>query len=337
MLIANPIYDVVFKYLLDDAEIARGLLSAILGVEIVSLDVKPQETLVRDEAGEIKIFHLDFKAVINLAEGGQKTVLIELQKAKKSHDIIRFRTYLGENYTKEEVRKNEKGEMESSAIEIVTIYILGFELKKVPVPALKVSRKYTDAITNEEIFVEDDDFITKLTHESYTIQIPRLKHDQRNQLEEVLEIFSQDFITDDLHNFEFKKDTQNPLVKKMVKRLSRAAADKKIKRIMDAEDMIERLVNRESEGKLKDQAEKYEKKLEEKDNVITELEEEKKESQDKLEKERKENQEKLDKLEKESQDKLERERKEYQDEMKVRDEKYAELARKFEEFLNKSN
>ena len=55
MLIANPIYDVVFKYLLDDAEIARGLLSAILGVEIVSLDVKPQETLVHDEDGEIKI------------------------------------------------------------------------------------------------------------------------------------------------------------------------------------------------------------------------------------------------------------------------------------------
>ena len=270
MLIANPIYDVVFKYLLDDAEIARGLLSAILGVEIVSLDVKPQETLVHDEDGEIKIFHLDFKAVVNLAEGGQKTVLIELQKAKKSHDIIRFRKYLGDNYTKQEVRKNEKGEMESSAIEIVAIYILGFELKKVPVPALRVSRKYTDAITNEEIFMEDDDFITKLTHESYTIQIPRLKHDQRNQLEEVLEIFSQDFITDDLHNFEFKKDTQNPLVKKMVKRLSRAAADEKIKRIMDAEDMIERLVNRESEGKLKDLSEKYEKKLEEKDSVIIE-------------------------------------------------------------------
>lgn len=31
MLIANPIYDVVFKYLLEDIEIARGLLTAILG------------------------------------------------------------------------------------------------------------------------------------------------------------------------------------------------------------------------------------------------------------------------------------------------------------------
>ena len=31
MIIANPIYDVVFKYLLEDADIARDLLSTILG------------------------------------------------------------------------------------------------------------------------------------------------------------------------------------------------------------------------------------------------------------------------------------------------------------------
>jgi hypothetical protein len=57
ILIANPIYDVVFKYLLEDAFIAKELLSTILGVGIVELTVKPQETLVNDEtSGEIKIF-----------------------------------------------------------------------------------------------------------------------------------------------------------------------------------------------------------------------------------------------------------------------------------------
>ena len=57
----------------------------------------------------------------------------------------------------------------------------------------------------------------------------------------------------------------------MVKRLSKAAADDKIKRTMDAEDMIERLVNREAEGKLREQADIYEKKLDEKDNTFAEL------------------------------------------------------------------
>ena len=33
--IANPIYDVVFKYLLDDEKVARLLLSALLGKEVL--------------------------------------------------------------------------------------------------------------------------------------------------------------------------------------------------------------------------------------------------------------------------------------------------------------
>jgi hypothetical protein len=44
MLIANPIYDVVFKYMMEDMDIAKGLLSAILKEEIVSLEVRPQES-----------------------------------------------------------------------------------------------------------------------------------------------------------------------------------------------------------------------------------------------------------------------------------------------------
>jgi hypothetical protein len=33
ILIANPIYDVVFKYLLEDIDIAKELLSTILGTK----------------------------------------------------------------------------------------------------------------------------------------------------------------------------------------------------------------------------------------------------------------------------------------------------------------
>jgi hypothetical protein len=269
MIIANPIYDVVFKYLLEDAEIARELLSTILGVNIVELNVKPQETIVKDDSGEIKIFHLDFKAIISTNNGVQKTVLIELQKAKKSHDILRFRRYLGDNYSKEEIRVNAEGETEGYAIEIITIYILGFKLVGVEVPVLKVSRSFTDAIT-QEVVSADNEFITKLTHESFTIQIPRLRHDQRSKLEEVLEVFSQDNISDDLHNLVYSSESKNPLVKKIVKRLSKAASDEKIKRTMDAEDMIDRLINREA----KEQAKVYEEKLKLKEEVIKSKEQE---------------------------------------------------------------
>jgi hypothetical protein len=261
ILIANPIYDVVFKYLLEDIDIAKELLSTILGTNILELIVKPQETIVKDDtSGEIKIFRLDFKAVIKLSDGGHKSVLIELQKAKKSHDISRFRTYLGENYKKQETLTLNDGTQEPVSLEIVSIYILGFNLDGVEVPVLKVSRTYTDAITNEVVSANND-FITKLTHESYTIQVRRLKHDQRNKLEEVLEVFSQDSLTKDMHNIQIVDNSKNPLVKKIVKRLSKAAGNETIKRKMDAEDMIERLVNREAKERLQKITEEYEEKL----------------------------------------------------------------------------
>ncbi len=249
ILIANPIYDVVFKYLLDDNNIARELLSTILGETITELNIKPQETIIKDDtSGEIKIFRLDFKAVIKLENGLSKTVLIELQKAKQSHDISRFRTYLGENYKKLETIILPDGRQDIISLEIVSIYILGFNLEGVNVPVLKVSRTYTDAITNE-IVAANNDFITKLTHECYTIQIKRLKHEQRNKLEEVLEIFSQDNVTENTHSLKVSTESTNPLVKKMVKRLSRAASNEDVRLKMEAEDLIERLIRRETEAK----------------------------------------------------------------------------------------
>lgn len=41
MIVANLIYDVVFKYLPEDTEITRELLSTILGEEILTIELKP--------------------------------------------------------------------------------------------------------------------------------------------------------------------------------------------------------------------------------------------------------------------------------------------------------
>ena len=72
MLIANPIYDVVFKYLLEDIEIARELLSTILGEEIVNLELKPQETATEHTSYSISIIRFDFKAIIKTKNGETK-------------------------------------------------------------------------------------------------------------------------------------------------------------------------------------------------------------------------------------------------------------------------
>lgn len=59
LLMANPIYDCVFNYLLTDAEIAKELLAAILGEEIVSLEALPREKY-EQKTSEHRISRLRF-------------------------------------------------------------------------------------------------------------------------------------------------------------------------------------------------------------------------------------------------------------------------------------
>lgn len=41
--IANPIYDAVFKYLMEDSRVARTILSALLKREVVELEMRKHE------------------------------------------------------------------------------------------------------------------------------------------------------------------------------------------------------------------------------------------------------------------------------------------------------
>jgi len=102
MHIANPIYDVVFKYLLEDNKVAKLLLSAIIGEQIEELDFSAQERTVevprsKKESQPLTVCQFDFSAKVK-TENGYKTISIELQKAKYLADLIRFRRYLGLHY-----------------------------------------------------------------------------------------------------------------------------------------------------------------------------------------------------------------------------------------------
>jgi hypothetical protein len=250
MIIANPIYDVVFKYLLEDIEIARELLSVILGEEIISLEIKPQETTTETPASSVSILRFDFKAVIKTQAGTSKKVLIELQKAKQVFDVMRFRRYLGENYKKEDEVKSDDGKTEKRPLPIVTIYFLGFPLDNIENAVVKINREYRDVITQEIINVKED-FVELLTHDSYLIQIKKLLGKSRTKLERVLQVFSPQYQTQDKHQMDFKGDVNEPLVKKMIDRLGRAIASDDIRDKMDVEDEIDRIFERELKKQIK--------------------------------------------------------------------------------------
>lgn len=77
--IANPIYDSVFKYLMEDERIAKTILSALLKKDVVSIQARPHEysNQIRDS---ISMFRIDFSAKVQDADGSEHLILIELQK-----------------------------------------------------------------------------------------------------------------------------------------------------------------------------------------------------------------------------------------------------------------
>ena len=288
MIIANPIYDVVFKYLLEDMDIARGLFSTIIGEDVIDLVVQPQEVMVQTiQATEIiRILRLDFKATIRTKTGQTKMILVELQKARKLFDIMRFRTYLGENYKKGEDVVNDKGETETNPLPIITIYFLGFKLDHITNAAIKVDRTYRDADTGESLSPDiKEPFIENLTHDSYVIQIPFLGDVVKTQMQKVLRVFNQKFKKkEDRHRLDFSENTDSPLVQKMLDRLNRAITSEEIMAEMNAEDEVEKAfarierqlelsrqeakMNKEEAEKNKKEAEKNKEEAEEKDRQL---------------------------------------------------------------------
>lgn len=252
--IANPIYDVVFKYLMNDEKVAKLLLSAIIGKEVVSLEFRPTEH--HFPVGEmLAVLRMDFSARIVDENGHQELVIIELQKAKLASDIMRFRRYLGEQYANKEnmVREPAPEYPYRKALPILSIYFLGHTLEHAKAPVVRVNRHYVDAATGEQIH-ERETFIESLTHDSVIIQIPYLKGHRRTELEQLLALFDQSSATDDPHFLAINERDLPERYRPLLRRLQKAIADPSVRQSMDAEDdLIEEIKDYQRLITLKEQ------------------------------------------------------------------------------------
>ena len=107
MLIANPMYDAAFKYLMDDDASARLLVGAVLDEEVESLQPLPQERAGKAQPapapGELlTVRRVDFAATARTASGDRLRVLVEVRKARFTDEVMRFREYLGRHYADRE-------------------------------------------------------------------------------------------------------------------------------------------------------------------------------------------------------------------------------------------
>ncbi len=261
MRIANPMYDAVFKYLMDDNQLAKLLISTILNEEIIELVFNPQEQTTKlDYPHHFTVYRLDFAATIKNAAGETRKILIEVQKAKLASDIMRFRRYIGEQYRNPNTVL-ETSEGTKQALPLLTIYFLGHALEHSQAPVIHVKRESRDLATHQPL-AQKESFIESLSHDSYIIQIPYLGEHKRNAVEELLQIFNQDRISRDKHILEINDSDIHERYRPILRRLQRAIAEPEVENAMEIEDDIlselqdlERLIDKERQRADKAQAE----------------------------------------------------------------------------------
>ena len=187
--VANPIYDSVFKFLMDDHRVARTILSALLKKEVLSVEMRRHEhpNITRDN---ISMFRIDFAAKVREDDGTERLILIELQKTWVDTETLRFRRYLAAQYNAEENMQSE-GKDKGYAIPMVAIYLLGHRIGDIDKPVVYVNRKAVDYDGKEIHNGESDPFINSLTHDSIIVQIPLLHGKINNKLDKVLSVFDQ--------------------------------------------------------------------------------------------------------------------------------------------------
>ena len=227
--VANPIYDSVFKYLMEDERIARTLLSALLKKEVVEVQIRRNE-YTNSYRDNISMFRIDFGARIREADGSLRLILIELQKTWLDTETLRFRQYLGAQYANKENMVHE--EMRPPyGIPMVAVYILGHRVGNINVPVLYVNHKSYDYDGHEVTQGLPDPFVDSLVHDSIIVQIPLLHGQINNRLFKVLSVFDQtnkekdnrQVVELDDANYEGDADMQY-----ILRRLFKASSDAKL-------------------------------------------------------------------------------------------------------------
>ena len=266
MTIANPIYDTVFKYLMEDERIARTILSALLKEDIVKVEVRPHE-YTNGQKELLSIFRIDFGATVRKDNGEEQLLLIELQKSWLPTETLRFRQYLGVHY------QNPKNIVADSAdrhaLPMVAVYLLGHTVGEIEEPVIYV---------RHEVFSYDDKpvtrgipnkFVDSLNHDSIIVQIPRLHGKVNNRLDKVLSIFDQSRVCNDNQHYlsidDNSYETSDSDMQPIIHRLLMAASNIEMRQNMNVEDEYYSII-KEQEGKLFG----LEKELAEKSNQLAE-------------------------------------------------------------------
>ena len=240
--VVNPIYDTVFKYIMQDEKVAKVLIGNILKTKVVSIQMNNNEYAAMLPDGK-KVFKLDFSATILDKAGKHQLVHIEVQKALEEGEIMRFRHYLGAIYmdatkkyqeTITNPKTNEKITVEHP-LPIHTIYILGHELGSgLSNSVMHGENIFTDQDGNIIQIPENNDYINGLTHTVTFVIAPLTKQNVKTHLDRLLSIFSDcEPNKEEIEIDEYFNDSDD--YRTLMKALQKASVDKQLRGNLELE------------------------------------------------------------------------------------------------------
>ena len=191
-----------------------------------------------------------------------RVILIELQKTWLDTETLRFRQYLGAQYSnKINIRDDSP---KGFAYPMVAVYLLGHRVGNINEPVVYVNHDVYDY--DGEVIKEgkEEPFVESLTHNSIIVQIPQLRGRVNNRLDKILSIFDQskkDTEDKQVLNIDEKKYEDDADMMYMLHRLTAAAANSEMRQDMNVEDEYYKaiedrdtaIMKREKELKEKDE------------------------------------------------------------------------------------
>ncbi len=286
VIIPNPIYDVVFKYLMEDKDSAKIILSTLINEKIIKLDLEPlshsekkeeqniKELRIKDPKtdDDIRLLHLDFTATVKLPDGKEELIMIELQKASKPDDIFRFKRYISKNFQKKVEKeiidhKTKAVKVVKVPIRLIPIFILNFRIEHEVNDLLVKTNNIKEGVFTNKNLQKSNEFIDNLTYSIWVVQLPNIKkieksesykeNEYKTKLFQLLKLFDQkSIVKTNEHRLRIIKKVFPGFLDRVIQRLQ--AAD------IDNPDLEEQM-NAEDE---------YLRALEYRDNKISELEQE---------------------------------------------------------------
>lgn len=261
MRLFNPIYDTIFKFLMEDIEVARGLISLIIEEDVIELVPAPQESTaveLKIKYNQLPLLRLDYVAIIKtLDENGVEQyhkVSIEVQKSPFVPEISRFRKYVSEKYARKSEFKTDSEGVQNDFLPLKTIYFIDKAFNKELPPVMRRRGDYWDVLEQKQYNGGKDHFVELLNHDSWFIQIESLPRELKSELLYCLSVFAP-WLRDseDERYINVSEDDQGlkkyQLLSKIINRLYLAGKSREVETALELEASLERYIEDLEKGR----------------------------------------------------------------------------------------